>query len=99
VNYFHVRHIAMLHVAAILYPHISNKWLNAWAQPFNCNNILAILRNLYSRKKLVEDLPNMGRLLGTVDDSLSLKFLKKWTGQDGWTPLEQGIKDDLEWQT
>jgi hypothetical protein len=38
----------------------------------------------------------MGQFLGTVDDSLGLTLMDKWAGKDGWTPLEQGIKERLE---
>jgi hypothetical protein len=35
----------------------------------------------------------MQSFLGTTDDSLSLKLLKKWNGQDGWISFEDGIKE------
>jgi hypothetical protein len=38
----------------------------------------------------------MGQFLGTADQDLSLSLLKKWSGQDGWTPLEKGIQDNIE---
>ena len=95
-NYIHVRDIALMHIAAVLDPEVSNRRIHAWAKGFNWNDMLAVLRKLYPQKKFIDDLPNMGQFLGTVDDSLGLKLLKKWGGQDAWTPFEQGIKDALK---
>ena len=85
-----------MHVAAILDPEVSSQRIHAWAKGFNWNDILAVLGRLYPQKKFVDDLPNMGKFLGKVDDSLGLKIMNKWAGKDRWTPLEQGIKESLE---
>lgn len=96
VNYANVRDVALLHVAAVLDPEVSHRRIHAWAQPFNWNDILAIMRESCPRKSFVDDLPTMGQLVGTVDDGLGLQLMKKWGGQEGWTSLVEGIKQNLE---
>lgn len=96
VYYIHVRDVAIMHVAAVLDPEVSNERIYAWAKPFNWNDVLAILRKLFPNKTFVDDLPDMGQLVGKVDDELGLKLIKRWGKQDRWTPLEQSVKENLE---
>jgi hypothetical protein len=96
VNYVNVTDVALLHVAAVLDPEVSSQRIHAWAASFNWNDLLAILRKWYPQKKFVDDLPGMGRFLGTMDDSLPLRLLKRWAGKAGWTSLEQGVRETLE---
>ena len=46
--------------------------------------------------KFIDDIPDLGKMLGTVDDSLGLKLIKKWARQDGWASLEKGIRENIE---
>jgi hypothetical protein len=85
-----------MHVAAILDPDVRNERIHTWAAPFNWNDILAIMKELRPERKFIDDMPNLGKSLGTVDDKLGRKLMKKWAGQDGWTPLKQGIEENLE---
>jgi hypothetical protein len=96
VNYINVRDVALLHVAAVLDPEVSYRRIHECAQPFNWNIILATMRELYPKKYFVDNLPNMGQLVGTVEDGLGLQLMKKWGGQEGWTSLVEGIKQNLE---
>jgi hypothetical protein len=96
VNYINVQNVALMHVAAVLDPEVSHRRIHAGAQPFNWNDILSIMRNLYQENEFVNDLPNMGQLIGTVDDGLGLQLMKKWGGQEEWTVLVEGIKQNLE---
>lgn len=85
-----------MHIAAVLDPEIKNERIHAWGQPFNWNDILAVMRKLRPEHKFIDDIPDLGKMLGTVDDRIGLKLMKKWAGQDDWTPLEQGIRENLE---
>lgn len=85
-----------MHIAAALDPDVSNRRIHAWSTPFNWNDVLAIIRDLYPEKTIIEDLPNMGKFMGTVDDSLGLELMKRWGSQDGWTSLEEGIRQTVE---
>lgn len=96
MNYIDVRDVALIHVAAVLDPEISHGRIYAWAQPFNWSDILAIMWRLYPEKKIVDALPNMGQMIGTVDDSLGLKFMKRWGCQEVWTSLDDCVKENLE---
>ncbi len=93
----------MLHVAAVLDPEVKNARLQAWADHFNWNTLLAILRRLYPQQKFIDDLPGMSELSFTTDDTQQLALLKKWGNQSGWRTLEQTAKDNmdaiLKWET
>lgn len=90
-----VKDVALLHVAAILDPDVKNARLQAWADPFNWNDLLAIARRLYPHHQFIEDLPGMSELSLTTDFTQQLGLLKKWGGQDGWRTLEQTVEDNL----
>ncbi|PCG98250.1 NAD-dependent epimerase/dehydratase [Penicillium occitanis (nom. inval.)] len=91
-----VKDVAVLHVAAILDPKISNERLQAWAENCNWNDMLAILRRLYPQRHFIDDLPNQQRLSISTDLTLPLQLLKKWGNQTGWRTLEQTIKDNVQ---
>ncbi|KAH8903574.1 NAD(P)-binding protein [Coniochaeta sp. PMI_546] len=90
-----VKDVALLHVAAVLDPDVKNARLQAWAEPFNWNDVLVIMRRLYPDHKFVDDLPGMSELSLTTDFTQQLSLLKKWGGQDGWRTLEQTVEDNL----
>ena len=86
----------MLHVAALLDPDLKDKRIQAWAVQFNWNDVLAIMRRLYPTRQFVDDLPGMGKIFTTTDDTLARGLLKKWVQQDDWMNLEDGIRETLE---
>ena len=47
-------------------------------------------------KAKAEKDPNEGHDLTKVPNDVGSKLLKKWFGQDGWTSLEQSVKENLE---
>jgi hypothetical protein len=57
---------------------------------------LAILRKLRPGKKFVDDYPEAYHLKVEVDQSESLKLLRKWAGKDGWTALEDGVAENVD---
>ena len=67
-----------------------------WNKGFNWNDILAIFRKLRPERQFIEDLPGMGKFLGTVDDRQTLSLLKKWAGRDDYIPLEQAIEEMIQ---
>lgn len=96
VKCIHVREVALMHVAAILDPSVENARIHTWSDAFNWNHVLKILRRLYPERTFPYDLEGMGNIIGTVDDRVGRELLKKWDGRDGWTGLEEGVKDTLE---
>lgn len=92
-QYFvNVQDTARVHVGALLYPDVNNERLFAWAAPYNWNDILAILRNLYPDRKFIEDIPDLGRDLSKVSNERAEEIVKRFGGP-GWTSLEDSIRD------
>jgi hypothetical protein len=90
-----VKDVAVLHVAAILDEDTKEERIQAWAAPFNWNDVLAIMRRLYPTHKFVDDFPEPAAFSTITDDSVALKLLKKWAQQDGWKSLEDGIRETI----
>lgn len=90
-----VKDVALLHVAAILDPEVKNARLQAWAQPFNWNDVLAIMRKLYPQLEFMHDLPNHPELSLSTDFSQPLALLNKWAHQHGWISLEETVSENM----
>jgi hypothetical protein len=90
-----VRDVALLHVASVIDPEVANERMYAVGQHTTWNDLLPILRRIYPERKFVEDIEGAAGFQGHVDTSLGLGLLRKWGEQDGWTSLEDGIKDTL----
>ncbi|KAL9480907.1 hypothetical protein ACSS6W_005693 [Trichoderma asperelloides] len=93
--YVNVKDVAVLHVAAILDEDTKEERIQAWAGPFNWNDVLAILRRLYPTHEFVEDLPESAAISARADDSVPLKLLRKWAKQDGWKSLEDTVRENI----
>lgn len=94
--YVNVRDVATLHVAALLDPDVNGERIQAWAVPFNWNDVLAIMRQKYPERQFPPDLPDMGKISATTDDTLAKGLLKKWAGREDWLSLEKGVCDVIE---
>jgi hypothetical protein len=85
-----------LHVAALLDSSVEHQRIHAWSDAFVWNDILAILRQNQPDKKFVDNVPEEGKMMTTVDDKLTRELLKKWgDGQNAPLDLERGIKDTI----
>jgi hypothetical protein len=73
---------ARVHVAALGCKDVENEWLFTLARPFNWNEILPILRNLYYRRKFI-DIVEVGHDLSTVTNERAEQLLKRWEIPDG----------------
>ncbi|KAL8703393.1 MAG: hypothetical protein Q9201_003422 [Fulgogasparrea decipioides] len=89
-----VQDTARLHVAALIDPDVENQRILAFAHPFNFNDILRIMRELYPSKEFPGDIRGLGRDLTKVDNRPGAELLKKF-GRPGWTSLEETIKDNV----
>lgn len=87
--------MAAIHVAAVLDPEVKNARLQAWGWPAHWNEVLAILRKLRPQKKFVDDYPDPYHIKVSLDQSDAIALLKKWTGKDGWTSLEDSILESI----
>ena len=95
-SYVNVRDVALMHVAAVLDLNVLNERIYAVAEHSNWNDVLALLRRMYPNRELIDDMPDLERFKGTIDNALGLNLMRKWGGQDGWTSLEQGLRESLE---
>ena len=96
VIHIDVKDSALLHVAAVLDPECRGARLQAWGEYCNMNDILAVLRKLYSNRTFMDNFSNQTKLEVTFDGKQQLALLKKWGGQDGWTTLEQSVAEEAE---
>ena len=97
VEYFvDVRDTARLHIAALTDPDIHNERVFAFAEPFNWNDVLDILRKLRPRHIFSPDMENAERDLSVVAPHARAEdILKKNFGQDGFMPLEETLKANI----
>lgn len=74
--YINVQDNAQVHVGALLFGIIANKRLFTFARPFNWNDMLAILRDLYPKRPFIDDLPDLGHDLSKVANKEAEAILK-----------------------
>lgn len=94
--YVHPADTARLHVAAATDSSIRNERILAFAEPYTWNNVLELIRKLRPEAKVPQNIDNNDQDLSTVDNQLAIRILKERFGLQGFTPLEQGIKDNLD---
>ncbi|CAG9942636.1 unnamed protein product [Clonostachys rosea f. rosea IK726] len=90
-----VKDVAAIHVGAILDLETKNARLQCWGHSIHWNDVLGILRKIRPQKQFIDDYPNPQHLKIWVDQSDSIALLKKWSGKDGWTPLEDSVIDNI----
>ena len=90
-----VQDTARVHVAALLAPELQNERILAFAQPYNWNDILAALRKGFPGKEFPRDDPEQQRDLSELDNSQGAELLRAFGG-DGWTGLEESVKENCE---
>jgi nucleoside-diphosphate-sugar epimerase len=88
-----VRDTAKLHVGALTDTETPNERLWGFADAYDWNKVLGILRELYPGKKLIDDVDNLGQAEAVLPTESALKVLKDVYGQDGWISLETSLKD------
>jgi nucleoside-diphosphate-sugar epimerase len=94
--YVHPVDTAKLHVAAATDSNIRGQRIFAFAEPFTWNQILDICRKARPSASIPQDSNDQRKDLSTVDNELAKQILKERFDQDGFIPLEQGVKDALE---
>lgn len=88
-----VKDTARLHVSGLTDPRVENERILAYAEPFNWNDILAQLRRLYVDRSFPKDIADAPRDLSTLDNSREAHLLQAY-GRDGFTSLEESVKDN-----
>ncbi|KAK3058389.1 hypothetical protein LTS18_011402, partial [Coniosporium uncinatum] len=92
--YINVTDDARLHVAAAVLEPIEGERVFAFAEPYNWNDIMDAIKKAKPDFK-VQHIPQ-DKDLSKVDTKLAVELLKKWWGQDGFTSLEEGVRQNLE---
>ncbi|KAJ7652446.1 NAD-P-binding protein [Mycena polygramma] len=87
---------ARLHVAALLDPACHGKRIFAFAERYNWNRILAILRKQNPEREFLEDGPDQGQSLSEIVPIEAAEALLRKHYQKGFTGLEETIKENTE---
>lgn len=92
-QYFvHVQDTAILHYVALANPDVQNERLFAFAAPFNLNDILGILRELYPDRKFAQDLPGLEKDLSVIEPARRAEKLLEEVKGSGWTSLKDSVQ-------
>ncbi|OBR16162.1 NAD dependent epimerase/dehydratase [Colletotrichum higginsianum IMI 349063] len=86
-----VQDTARLHVAAAVLPNVQNERIFAWAEPFNFDTILDILRTQFPGKKFADNFHNYEELSTAVEPLSRAAELLGQLGRDGFVPLKQSV--------
>jgi hypothetical protein len=78
-------------------PEIKDERIFAFAEPYNWNTILAIMRKVRPDGKVPEDLKDNSKDLSKVlPKPRAEQILKKNFGQDGFKGLEEAVKLNIQ---
>ncbi|KAJ0162447.1 Aldehyde reductase 2 [Colletotrichum tanaceti] len=86
-----VRDTARLHVAAAVLPNVRNERIFAWAEPFNFDRILDILRTQFPGKSFADNFHNYEELSTAAELQSRAVELLGQLGRDGFVPLRQSV--------
>ncbi|KAI2614880.1 aldehyde reductase [Hypoxylon sp. NC1633] len=90
--YVDVRDDAAIHVAALIYPDVKGERLFAFAYPFNWNDIIRSLKDLFPGREFAKEIPNLGTDKSKIANERAEEVLKRLTGH-GWTSFQDSIGD------
>ena len=86
--------VALLHLAALTESDVEGERLFAYAEPFNNNDTLRMLRKLGPDKKFPADFEDDSRDLSSVDSERSVELLKRY-GRHGFAGMEESIRQNV----
>lgn len=91
IEYFiDVQDCARLHVAAVIHPEVIGERIFSWAEPYNYDIILDILRKQNAGKEFVRNVQS-GVDLHIVEPRARAEQLLRDMGRAGFTSLEDSI--------
>ena len=93
--YVNVQDNARLHVIALTDPEVQGERIFAFTAPFNCNDIVGILRKIRPNKHW-DDVPNQGLDLSEVPAIRRAEELLRADYGVGLTGLEESVKANIE---
>ena len=94
-SYVDVQDCGRLHVAALTGKDTAGERIFAYTAPFIWNDVLAKYRAMFPGKKFVDDIEVLGRDLTKVPNQRAEELLKAM-GREGWTSLEESLRNNLE---
>ncbi|OLN96042.1 Aldehyde reductase 2-like protein 1 [Colletotrichum chlorophyti] len=86
---------AALHIAATLLPDVQDERIFAFAEPFNWDRVLAILRQQNPGHKFSDDFAGIEYPHDIKPRGRAEELLKR-VGRPGWTPLEESLLRNTE---
>lgn len=92
--YVSVQDVALLHVAAVKFPDVDGKRLFAWAEPYNWNSVLKVVRELRPQHQFQDDVEGLGHDLSTVANGEAEELLRRVSGH-GWVKLRDLMEQNL----
>jgi nucleoside-diphosphate-sugar epimerase len=93
-HFTNVRDSALLHIAALLLPDVRSRRLFSATAPYNINEILGSLREMYPSRAFpgnVDDHGMDGAIFDERDDAE--KLLRRMGKGDGWTGLHETLQE------
>ncbi|OHF01191.1 NAD dependent epimerase/dehydratase [Colletotrichum orchidophilum] len=87
---------ARLHVAAAVLPSVRNERIFAWAEPFNFDTVLDILRTHFPNKDFVDNFHHYRELSVVSQPQSRAVELLRQLGRDGFVPLKQSVLLNVE---
>ncbi|KAK6849125.1 hypothetical protein PG995_012958 [Apiospora arundinis] len=86
-----VQDVALLHVASAIHPGVLSERVFAFAEPFNGDDILTILRRIYPDRSFPANFQSDKDLSDIVPRKRAEELLRDM-GREGWTSLEESIR-------
>lgn len=93
-HYVSVEDTARLHVGPVLFDDVPSQRLFAWAEPFNWNDMLKVMRELRPKHEFQVDIEGLGEDRSTVTNEEAEKLLQRM-GRKGWVSLKTCLEQNL----
>lgn len=86
---------ALLHIAAAIYDEVSSERIFAYAEPWDFNKVLAIMRKAYPDRKFPDDVTLAGPDMVKPPRERAEEVLRWIKGGKGWDSLEESVKEAI----
>ncbi|KAL0939664.1 aldehyde reductase ii [Colletotrichum truncatum] len=91
-----VEDTARLHVACAVLPEVHGERIFAWAEPFNFDVVLDVLRRKFPNKHFVENFHHYQDLSAADKARARANQLLRRLGRDGFTSLEESVLNNVD---
>lgn len=90
-----VEDIARLHLASLLFPDVNGERLVSYGGRLNLNDVLAAFRKFDRSRVLPDDIPNLPKDVGKIDNERATELLRR-LGRPGWVTLDESLEPLIE---